>query len=82
MPELVIKYKNKKTLEVLKELAKYFKFSVVTHEFNTKEKTPKSNGVKIIPGDKTIDTSELEAIFSNKNLDAKQLRNEAWLRNK
>lgn len=82
MPELVIKYKNKKTLEVLKDFAKYFEFSVVAPQANAKEKTLKRNGVKIIPADKTIDTSDLEEIFSNKNLDAKKLRNEAWLRNK
>ena len=82
MPELIIKYKNKKTLEVLKDFSKYFDFSVVIPQIITKEKASGSNGVKIIPADKTIDTSELETIFSNKNLDAKQLRNEAWLRNK
>ncbi len=74
MPELVIKYKNKKTLEALKDFAKYFEFSLVTPQVISKEKSIKSNGVKIVPADKTINTSELETIFSNKNLDAKQLR--------
>jgi hypothetical protein len=82
MPELIIKYKNKKTLEALKDFAKYFEFSVVTPQVISKGKTSKSKAVKIIPADSTIDTSELETIFSNKNLDAKQLREDAWLRNK
>lgn len=81
MPELIIKYKNKKTLEALMDFSKYFEFSVVAPKIVTKA-PHRNNGVKIIPADRTIDTSELEAIFSSKNLDSKQLRNEAWLRNK
>jgi hypothetical protein len=81
MPELIIKYKNKKTLEALLDFAKYFDFSIIM-PFKSKEKIINLNGVSIIPADSTVDTSELEAIFSSKNLDAKELRQKAWQRTK
>lgn len=76
MPELVIKYKSKKTLEALKDFAKYFHFSVVSPK--KEKKNFKIKGVTIIPADKSVDTSGLQAIFSNRNLDAKKIRKEAW----
>jgi hypothetical protein len=75
MPELVIKYKNKKTLNALTDFAKYFEFSII----KPKEKI---TGLTIISGDNTIDTSELETVFTGKNLNAKQLRENVWQRNK
>lgn len=76
MPELVIKYKSKKTMEALKDFAKYFEFSIVSPK---KEKGNfKIKGVTIIPDDKSVDLSGPQAIFSNKNPDAKKIRKEAW----
>ncbi len=80
MPEIVIKYKNKRTLEALMDIAKYFKFSVVSPKLD-KQKHLTIKGVSVIPADKSIDTKDLEEIFSSRNIDAKQLRKEAWLRN-
>ncbi len=80
MPELVIKYKNKKTLEALKDLSKYFGFSVVLPKKPAPKKNFTINGVTIIPGDSSIDVSELEIIFSGRNIEAKQLRKDAWQR--
>lgn len=79
MPELIIKYKSKKTLQALLDFAKHFNFSIVLPS-NSKEKTSKINGVSIISGDSTIDTSELEVIFSSKSIDAKDYRKRAWQR--
>lgn len=78
MPELVIKYRNKQTPEVLMDFAKYFGFSVLMPKKTVKNNS--INGVTIVPADNSIDTSDLEAIFSNKNIDAKQLRKNAWQR--
>ncbi len=36
----------------------------------------------LIPGDPSVDISELKEIFSGSNIDAKQLRKEAWERKK
>lgn len=81
MPELIIKYKNKKTLEVLLDISKYFDFSVILPNTKSK-KLNQVKGVSIISGDSSIDISDMEEIFSGKNLDAKELRKTAWLRKK
>ena len=82
MPELVIKYKNQKTLDALMDFSKYFDFSVISSSRKDKKKNILINGVTLIPADNSINTSEMEAIFSNKDIDSKQLRVDAWLRNK
>ena len=81
MPELIIKYKSKKTLDALINFSKYFNYSIIFPSKSPK-KTTKINGVSIIPSDSSIDTSELESIFSNKNMNADELRQKAWQRSK
>jgi len=75
MPEVVIKYKKPETLKILKGLAKYFDFTVAPDK--SKKKTRFEN--ILIPGDKSIDISGLEEVFTNSKMDAKQLR-ESWKR--
>ena len=81
MPEIVIRYKNPKTLQALKDLAKYFDF-VISYMQPAKKAESSISGVTVVPGDSSIDTSELENIFTNRNFDAKTLRSEAWQRKK
>ncbi len=38
------------------------------------------NGVTIISADSSIDTSDLTEIFTGKNINPSQLRNDAWQR--
>jgi len=78
MPEVTITYKKPETLKILKGLAKYFDFKVAAN----KETMVKSNNVTITPGDESVDITEMEELFSNKNLDAKELRKKAWQRTK
>ena len=78
MPEVTIKYKKPETLKILKGLAKYFDFKIA----DTKDKALKLKGITIIPGDNSVDISEVEELFSNKDMDAKELRNKAWQRTK
>jgi len=80
MPELIIKYKSKRTLKALMDFSKYFDFSVVVPSKSSKENSLTINGVTVIPADNSIDISELETIFSNRNINAKQLRQDAWQR--
>ena len=80
MPELVIKYKNKKTLNVLLDISRYFGFSVILPKKAKPEKEFQLNGVTILAADKTIDVSGFEPVFTGKGIDAKQLRSEAWQR--
>jgi hypothetical protein len=80
MPELVIKYKNKRTLDVLLDISRYFGFSVILPKQTKPEKEFQLNGVTILAADKSIDASELETVFTGKSIDAKQLRTDAWQR--
>lgn len=82
MPEITIKYKNPKTLEVLKDISKYFDFIVSVSKTSKKVKNEEINGVEIIPYNNNIDAQALEAVFSNKNIDSKSLRISAWQRKK
>lgn len=82
MPEITIKYKNKKTLDALIDFSKYFDFSVVLPNKKTVEKISNINGVTIISANKSIDISEIENIFTSKNIIAKEIRKAAWQRKK
>ncbi|MEI7978020.1 MAG: hypothetical protein ACOYMA_16130 [Bacteroidia bacterium] len=82
MPEITIKYKNKKTLDALIDFSKYFDFSVVLPNKKTVEKISNINGVTIISANKSIDISEIENIFTGKNIIAKEIRKAAWQRKK
>jgi hypothetical protein len=82
MPELIIKYKNKRALEALKDFSRYFDFSIIMPTEKTKRKTIEINGVTIVAADSTVNTSELESVFSRGNFDAKQIREKSWQRNK
>ena len=79
MPEIVIKYKNVKTLELLKDLSKYFDF-LLSSPKSQSQKEKSVNGVTFISADPKIDTSDLTDIFSGRQIDAKNLRERAWQR--
>ena len=81
MPELIIKYKSKKTLDVLLDISKYFDFAVILPKTKSKKVT-QIKGVSIISGDSSIDIADLQEIFSGKKFNAKELRKTAWLRKK
>ncbi len=83
MPEIIVKYKNKRTLEALRDFAKYFDYVISSSNTKAKKNKPMNlNGITIIPADSSIDTSDLSDIFTNKNIDPEKLRNEAWQRKK
>ncbi len=78
MPEVIIKYENPETLKVLEDLAKSMNFEVFKEDDNVYF----VNGVKIVKGNKNADLSEIRQLFTEKNIDAKTLRKEAWQRKK
>jgi len=84
MKEGIIKYKDSKTLEILKSLSKYFDFKIASHKKAVINKNGYEyiNNIPVIRGDSSIDVKQLNAIFTGKNLDAKKLRTEAWRRQK
>ena len=80
MKEVTIKYKSNKTLEALKDLGKYFGFSISEPGPSKKKLKVQINGVTVVPGDESIDVSELHEIFTGKQLNAAQLRSSGWER--
>jgi hypothetical protein len=82
MPELVIKYKDKKTLDALIDFSKYFNFSISTPKSIKVNNSFLINGVEILSGDNSIDTADLNTLFSNSKISAESLREKAWQRKK
>ena len=82
MKVATIKYKSNRTLEALKELGKYLGFTVDEEKSPRKDNVTFINGVPVIPGDNSIDISELDSIFTGKGLDAQKLRRSEWQRKK
>ena len=81
MQEVIIKYKNSRTLMLLKDLAQYFDF-VISTPTSVKSKEKLINGVTVIPANHSVDTSDLTKIFTGKNMDAGKLRKQVWQRRK
>ena len=65
MPEVIIRYTSDKTLQILKDLSKYFDF-VLSVPKSHKKKDPLKNGVTVIQADTTIDVSDLSELFTGK----------------
>jgi len=83
MPEVTIKYKDSKTLEVLKSLSKYFDFIISSPKAKIKKKeTTIVNGVTMIrESNAGINNAEMTEIFTRNEFDAKELRSK-WQRGK
>jgi len=82
MPEIIVKYKNKRTLEALKEFAKYFDLEILLARSKKKDNQMNLNGITIIRGDSSIDINDLSNIFSGRNIDPLALRKKEWQRKK
>ncbi|MEO8820143.1 MAG: hypothetical protein ABI374_04820 [Ginsengibacter sp.] len=83
MPEIIIKYKNKRTLEALYDFAKYFEFEISLPVLsNKKENQINLNDITIIPADPSVDTKDMNDIFTGRNIDPSKLRINAWKRKK
>lgn len=79
MHEVVIKYKNRKTLKALTALGEYLGFTI---DSKTKEKKEiyYINGIPVESGNPKISMQDLTAIFTSEDIDAKALRESAWQR--
>lgn len=84
MPQLTVKYKNRRALEALQHFAKYFDYEILLPEPKEEKKKNKINfhGVTIIQGDSSINTDQLNKVFSSKNIQPSDFRKEAWQRKK
>ena len=80
MHEVVIKYKNQKTLKALTALGEYLGFTIANPERTEKEEVYHINGIPVESGDPKIDMQDLTTIFTAEDIDAKTLRESAWQR--
>ena len=80
MQEVTIQYNTPQTLKFLKDVSKYFDF-VISSPKEVKTEEMVVNGVTLIKGKGNIDHAEMERIFTENNIDAKELRKK-WLRKK
>ena len=78
MPEIIIKYKTSETLKALKEIAKYFDFTI--EKAISKNQTPVSDKKTELPISfaKNPDISALAGIWKNKEITLSDLRKKAW----
>lgn len=81
MHEVVIKYKNRKTLKALTALGEYLGFTIADPEKKEKkEEVYHINGIPVESGNPNIDMQDLTTIFTGEDIDAKTLRESAWQR--
>jgi len=80
MHEVVIKYKNRKTLKALTALGEYLGFTIADSERKEKKDVYHINGVPVESGDPKIDMQDLTSIFTGQDIDAKTLRESVWQR--
>ena len=78
MPEIIIKYKNAKALDALKDLAKYFDF--VLEKPKSKKIIHNSRNAASLPivFAKNPDVMALAGIWKGKNISLEVLRKKAW----
>ena len=80
MHEIVVKYKNRKTLKALTALSEYLGFTITDPERKEDTEVYHINGIPIESGDPQIDIQDLTTVFTGKDIDAKTLRESAWQR--
>ena len=80
MHEVIVKYKNQRTLKALTALGEYLGFTLSEPDAKTKNATYEINGVPVESGDPSIDVHELNTVFTGKDVDASKLRKSAWQR--
>lgn len=80
MPEIVIKYQDKKVLQIMEGLSEFLNFTISKKETSDIEVNPKSTINGFVPADENTNIEELRKVFTGKNLSAKVLRNSAWER--
>lgn len=75
MTEVLLELEKPETIEVLRGLEAELHFKIL----KTNEAKSAIDDI-LVPGDKSIIPEDLSDIFSDKNLDAKELRRKAWQR--
>lgn len=81
MPEVVVKYSRPETLKLLKAFAKYLDFKILSGKAMKKTKL-EVKGATIVLADPSINMSQIKGSLTGQNLEASELRKQAWQRKK
>ena len=81
MPEVTIKYKSPKTLKALQALSELLDFTISKPAEKKTADFIYINDVPIIPGNRSIDISDMPEIIGRNKMNAKAIR-QSWQRNK
>ncbi len=82
MHEVVVKYKNRKTLKALAALGEYLGFTIANLEKKETKDVYHINGIPVESGDPKVDMKGLTTVFTAQDIDAKTLRESVWQRKK
>jgi hypothetical protein len=77
MPEIKIRYKRQRTLQALKDFARYFDYSIVNEREAGNNSYMIGNVSVIVPSAKS-DARKLKGLFSDSNLSLKEIRKKVW----
>ncbi len=77
MPEIKIRYKRQRTLQALKDFAKYLDFSIVNEKDADTKSYMLGNVLIVSPVSKT-DVRKLKGLFSDSKLSLKEIRKNIW----
>lgn len=80
MHEVVVKYKNRKTLKALMAFGEYLGFTVADPNAQKQDSVYHLKGVPVERGDPSVNIQKLNGIFTGKDIDAVSLRKSAWER--
>ena len=81
MPEVIIKYTHPKTLKALLALSELLDFTISKPAEKKNADFIYINDVPIIPGNRSIDISDMHEIIGRNKMNAKAIR-QSWKRNK
>lgn len=78
MPEVIVRYKTEKTLQALRDFAKYF--DIIIEPLNTKKSEKQNPPTTDLPVRvaKKPDANALSGIWKDHPLTIEDLRNKAW----
>ncbi len=84
MPDITVTYEKPETLKILKEISKYFGFTISASKTRKNKEITTVNGVTMRRKSddvKTINNAEMNDIMERGQMDAKKLRSQ-WQRKK
>ena len=78
MPEIIVKYKNAKALEALRDFAKYFDFVLEKPKSKPHTNSPRDISALPVVFAEKPDVTALAGIWKGRDISLKDLRTKAW----